>query len=168
MSSITSQSRVSAADFLADYDEVTKLYMLGTAAATDVDRSYQMEKLECCELVVDPLSYFAILGLLFGATAFLNVAITMNIGRRRRRRSSASESLWPVAFSVYSNSGKQAPICKYVNDCGFASRNYWHRLLRENLTQLGRDLLRRSFFFFGYVFSHGISLWKSLQWSFFR
>jgi len=43
------------------------------------------KKIECCELVVDPLAFLSLLGGIFGGTAFLNVAITMNIRRRRRR-----------------------------------------------------------------------------------
>jgi len=48
--------------------------------------SYGHKKFECCELVVDPLAFLSILGGIAGGTAFLNVAITMNITMRRRRR----------------------------------------------------------------------------------
>ena len=44
------------------------------------------KKLECCELVVDPLTFFSLLGFIAFATAFLNVLVTMNIMMRRRRR----------------------------------------------------------------------------------
>jgi len=46
-------------------------------------------KIECCDLVVDPLTFLALLGGIAGGTAFLNVAITMNINKRRRRRRNA-------------------------------------------------------------------------------
>jgi len=68
------------------------------------------KKLECCELVVDPLAYSALVGLLFGATAFLNVAITMNITmrRRRRRKRSGGNSL---AESLEGRK-QRFPVCK--------------------------------------------------------
>ena len=47
---------------------------------------------ECCPLVVDPLTFFTLLGFLAGATYFLNVLITMNIMPRRRRRESKEKS----------------------------------------------------------------------------
>jgi len=47
---------------------------------------YGKKKLECCELVVDPLAFLSLLGGIAGGTAFLNIAITMNITMRRRRR----------------------------------------------------------------------------------
>lgn len=43
-------------------------------------------KEKCCPLVIDALCLAAILGALAGATVFLNTAITMNLGRRRRRK----------------------------------------------------------------------------------
>ncbi len=48
---------------------------------------YSQKKVECCELVVDPLSLLALLGFIAFATAFFNVLITMNIGKKRRKRS---------------------------------------------------------------------------------
>ncbi len=57
--------------------------------------SSKVKKLECCELVVDPLALTALLGFLAAGTAFLNTVITMTImmmdGRRRRRRQSEPE-----------------------------------------------------------------------------
>ena len=40
---------------------------------------------ECCPLVVDPLTLLALIAGIAGATFFLNMLITMNIMRRRRR-----------------------------------------------------------------------------------
>jgi len=56
---------------------------------------------ECCPLVVDPLSLFSILGLLFGGTAFLNIAITMNITMRRRKRRSSSATSSSPAVEIF-------------------------------------------------------------------
>jgi len=55
------------------------------------DSFYVMKK-ECCELVVDPLAFLSLLAGIAGGTAFLNVAITMNIAKRRRRRRSSPAS----------------------------------------------------------------------------
>ncbi len=65
-------------------------FTLSAAAAAD---SYSSKKTECCPLVVDPLALTAVLGFIAAATAFLNVAITMNIvGRRKRRKRSIGEA----------------------------------------------------------------------------
>ncbi len=53
---------------------------------------YGHKKLECCELVVDPLTFASLLAGILGGTAFLNVVITMVLGRKRRRRRSFSDS----------------------------------------------------------------------------
>ena len=48
-------------------------------------------KLQCCPLVVDPLTFTALLGAIAAATVFLNTLITMNImaaGRRKRTKRS--------------------------------------------------------------------------------
>lgn len=42
-------------------------------------------KTECCPLVVDPLTFSAILGFLGLATALLNTLITTSLGRRKKR-----------------------------------------------------------------------------------
>lgn len=42
--------------------------------------------LECCPLVVDPLTYIALVGGILAATFFSNQLITMNIMIRKRRR----------------------------------------------------------------------------------
>ena len=47
---------------------------------------YGKKKLECCELVVDPLTFAALMAAIIGGTAFLNVVVTMVLGRKRRRR----------------------------------------------------------------------------------
>jgi len=54
---------------------------------------YHDDHKECCPLVVDPLALISILGLLLGGTAFLNVAITMNITMRRRRKKRSSPNV---------------------------------------------------------------------------
>ena len=41
--------------------------------------------LDCCPLVVDPFLLITILGAIAAATFFLNVLITMNITRRKKR-----------------------------------------------------------------------------------
>ncbi len=43
---------------------------------------------ECCELVVDPLTFATLMAAIIGGTAFLNVVVTMVLGRKRRRRRS--------------------------------------------------------------------------------
>ncbi len=43
-------------------------------------------KKECCELVVDPLAFLTMLAFIGAGTAFLNVQITMILGRKKRRR----------------------------------------------------------------------------------
>ncbi len=48
-----------------------------------VDKEYT----ECCEVVVDPLTFYSLLAAIVGAAAFLRVLITMTLGRKRRRRS---------------------------------------------------------------------------------
>ncbi len=65
-------------------------------------------KKECCPLVVKPLVVLATLGAIAAATAFFNVLITMNIGRKRRRRRRSlthamtlMDSLW-LGMSIYS------------------------------------------------------------------
>ena len=45
---------------------------------------------ECCELVVDPLSFAALLAFIIGGTAFLNTVVTMVLGRKKRRRRAAA------------------------------------------------------------------------------
>ncbi len=47
---------------------------------------------ECCPLVVDPLTMVTLLAFIAGATLFLNIQITMILGgkKRRRRRSNLS------------------------------------------------------------------------------
>ena len=47
---------------------------------------------DCCELVVDPLTFAALMAAILGGTAFLNTLITMNLGRRKRRRRRRSSS----------------------------------------------------------------------------
>ncbi len=59
---------------------------------------------DCCPLVVDPLTLFAILLGIAGATFFLNTAITMNIMRRKRRKRAENGQNW--AFDLL-QSGKQ-------------------------------------------------------------
>ena len=44
------------------------------------------KKDKCCPIVVDPLTFTALLGAIAAATAFLNTLITMNITKRRRKR----------------------------------------------------------------------------------
>lgn len=55
-------------------------------------------KLECCPLVVDPLTFVGLLGFVAAATAFLNTVITMNIMmavvKRSRKRSMTQVHLW--------------------------------------------------------------------------
>ncbi len=52
---------------------------------------YGHKKLECCELVVDPLTFASLLASIIGGTAFLNTVVTMVLGRKRRRRRSNGE-----------------------------------------------------------------------------
>ena len=49
-------------------------------------------KLQCCPLVVDPLTFTALLGAIVAGTAFLNVLITMNIMAAGRRKRSAAQN----------------------------------------------------------------------------
>jgi len=63
---------------------------LGITAAARSDHYGYKTKTECCELVVDPLAFLSLLAGVLGGTAFLNVAITMNITMRRRRRKRSS------------------------------------------------------------------------------
>ena len=52
---------------------------------------------ECCELVVDPLTFAGLLGMIGLGTVFLNTAITMNImGKKKRKRRSSSIWLDPI------------------------------------------------------------------------
>ena len=44
------------------------------------------KKDKCCPIVVDPLTFTALLGGIAAATFFLNTLITMNITKKRRRR----------------------------------------------------------------------------------
>ncbi len=48
------------------------------------------EEHNCCDLVVDPLTFAALLAAILGGTAFLNTLVTMNIGRKRRKRRTSS------------------------------------------------------------------------------
>ena len=59
---------------------------------------YGHKKLECCELVVDPLTFATLLAGIIGGTAFLNVVVTMVLGRKRRRRRSdgVSEEVFDI------------------------------------------------------------------------
>ena len=41
---------------------------------------------DCCPLVVDPLTLFTLIAFIAGATYFLNLAITMNITGRKKRK----------------------------------------------------------------------------------
>ncbi len=57
---------------------------------------YGKKKIECCPLVVDPLTLLALLGSIAAATAFFNVLITMNIvGKKRRRKRSGQKGIEP-------------------------------------------------------------------------
>ena len=63
------------------------------------------KKVECCELVVDPLTFASLLASIGGATAFLNVVITMaNLPAaaplKRRRRASPSSFMSRVGNTV--------------------------------------------------------------------
>ena len=84
---------------------------------------------DCCELVVDPLTFATLMAFILGGTAFLNTLITMNIGRRRRRRRrrkrrrkrSAVEGLWSGTAKHF------PPKCLHirtrfplVSNCNFA------------------------------------------------
>ena len=87
-------------NFVYDYDDYYGVGGVGVGgvATGRVDRSgdaiYVSEHsggggekgADCCELVVDPLTFVSILSAILAGTAFLNVLITMNIGRKRRRR----------------------------------------------------------------------------------
>ena len=48
---------------------------------------------DCCELVVDPLTFFSLLAAIVGGTAFLNVVVTMVLGGRKRKKRSAVTTL---------------------------------------------------------------------------
>ncbi len=48
---------------------------------------------ECCPLVVDPLTVAALLSFIAGGAAFLNVQITMILGRKRRKRGTVGSFL---------------------------------------------------------------------------
>ena len=54
---------------------------------------YGHKYVECCELVVDPLTFFSLLGAIIGGTAFLNTVITMDtmLPQKRRRRKRDTE-----------------------------------------------------------------------------
>jgi len=108
-SSLFSQIRmvVRTSSYL-DYDEVNAEVPLADQALTRRHGGYGHhgsgygqghsgygfdKKIECCPLVVDPLTFVALLGGIFFGSFFLNVAITMNIdGARRIRRSQGKTS----------------------------------------------------------------------------
>ena len=48
------------------------------------------EEPDCCPVVADPFMVLGLFGLIFFSAVFLNVAITMNLGRRRKKRHQAS------------------------------------------------------------------------------
>lgn len=52
---------------------------------------YGHYKVECCPLVLDPLAFCALIGLLAAATLFLQNVIISVLGRRRRKRRKRSE-----------------------------------------------------------------------------
>ena len=54
---------------------------------------------DCCPLVVDPLTYIALLSFLVAATYFLWVAVTMNIMGRKRRKRSVSEHVFDLFYA---------------------------------------------------------------------
>ena len=54
---------------------------------------------DCCPLVVDPLTYIALLSFLVAATYFLWVAVTMNIMGRKRRKRSVSEHVYDLFYA---------------------------------------------------------------------
>ncbi len=54
----------------------------------------------CCPLVVDPITLLALLALIALGTYFLNIIITMKLGRRRRR-DARQQSLVQEAIAVW-------------------------------------------------------------------
>ena len=106
------------------YSKVPQSYQIVSSKHDEygsAGHGYGKKKDECCELVVDPLTLLALLGGILGGTFFLNMAITMNImgkRRRRRRRSpvssrkslplSSSDTL-SERFQDALNEGKTAP-----------------------------------------------------------
>ncbi len=97
--------------------------------------SYGKKKLECCPLVVDPLALTALLGFLAGATAFLNVLITMNIMGKRRRRRSQRE----YGEETKSNEGKPA-----TSDLGDVVSVVFHQGESDQASNVRRLHLRRA------------------------
>ena len=64
-------------------------------------------KVECCPLVVKPLVLLAILAALAAATAFLNVLITMNLGRRKRRKRRSLGEGWQESLVASFHRGRE-------------------------------------------------------------
>lgn len=79
--------------------------------------------LECCPLVVDPLTFFALIGFIGAATAFLNTVITMNIMMRKRRsiRVPITKVIGVNAQTSWSKmieDGRSTGLWKYCLCCG--------------------------------------------------
>ncbi len=80
---------------------------------------------KCCPLVVDPLTVVTLLVFIAAAAAFLNVAITMDIGRkRRRRRSKTSIGDGGEIFAEILQEGRNRNFLRNCNvqDCTFAAK----------------------------------------------
>ncbi len=57
---------------------------------TDVE---VVDEKDCCPIVADPLAVLGLLGFIFFSTAFLNVAVSMNIGKKKKKRRRSSKDV---------------------------------------------------------------------------
>lgn len=73
-------------------------------------------KLDCCPIVVDPLTFSALLGFIGAATAFLNTLITMNIMARKKRSirtapiATEHHNNGTLSFFEWFSQGKKIPL----------------------------------------------------------
>ncbi len=69
-----------------------------------------VDEKDCCPIVADPLAVLGLLGFIFFSTAFLNVAVSMNIGKKKRRRRRSSKDV-SFAEEVLLQGTAQGKLC---------------------------------------------------------